>query len=155
MNKIRVNRWLTLGANLGVLVGILLLVVELSQNRATVRAQTRHAISVEYTNFLTDTAYSPDMMDIIGRAVRGEELTPDENLRYTFRINAWFQIAANVHYQYRQGLFDDSEFDSIKNLWRGIGNANPRIAEIWCQFRPQYAPEFQAEMNAQFENLSC
>ena len=42
MESERLNRWLTLGANLGVLVGILLLVFELNQNRDLVRAQTEN-----------------------------------------------------------------------------------------------------------------
>ena len=42
MRSEKVNRWLTLGANVGVLIGILLLVVELSQNREMIRAQTRN-----------------------------------------------------------------------------------------------------------------
>ena len=39
MNADRVNRWLTLGANIGVLIGIILLLVELDQNRVLARAQ--------------------------------------------------------------------------------------------------------------------
>lgn len=41
----RSNRWLTLGANIGVLIGIMLLVVELAQNREMIRTQTRNDIS--------------------------------------------------------------------------------------------------------------
>jgi hypothetical protein len=45
MNPDSLNRWLTLGANVGVLVGLLLLVFELNQNRDMIRAQTRNEMA--------------------------------------------------------------------------------------------------------------
>lgn len=39
MNAEDLNRWLTLGANLGVLIGIILLIAELNQNSTLMRAQ--------------------------------------------------------------------------------------------------------------------
>ena len=38
------TRWLTLGANAGVLIGLVLLIMELDQNRDLMRAQTRHEL---------------------------------------------------------------------------------------------------------------
>ena len=40
LNTVKLNQWLTLGANLGVLAGLLLLVVELNQNHEMMRSQT-------------------------------------------------------------------------------------------------------------------
>ena len=39
MDSDRLNRWLTLGANLGVLVGLVVLIVEIGQNTEMMRAQ--------------------------------------------------------------------------------------------------------------------
>ena len=155
MDSNRVNRWLTLGANLGVLVGIALLVFELNQNRQMVVAQTRHDISTEYSNFLSDTAYSPETADIILRKMAGEETTPEEDLQYRFRLIAWYEIASNVHYQYEQGLFDESEWNAIKLRWRGFMNASPSVAEHWCTTRSTNTPEFQAVVDSLFQNLDC
>jgi hypothetical protein len=155
LDQIRINRWLTLGANLGVLVGIALLVFELNQNREMVKAQTRHDISTEYSSFLTDTAYSPETVDIILRKVAGAETTPQEDLQYQFRLIAWFEIASNVHYQYRQGLYDESEWSAITARWRGFANASPSVAEHWCRFRSQQTLEFQAAINPLFQKLDC
>jgi hypothetical protein len=46
MDSDRINRWLTLGANVGVLVGIILLVLELNQNSVLMRAQIFNDLSV-------------------------------------------------------------------------------------------------------------
>lgn len=43
MNVDNVDRWLTLGANIGVLVGLALLIVELGQNSDLVRTQIHQA----------------------------------------------------------------------------------------------------------------
>ena len=40
------TRWLTLGANIAVLIGIVLVIVELTQNREMMRAQTRHDMAI-------------------------------------------------------------------------------------------------------------
>ena len=41
MNADNVNKWLTLSANIGVVIGLILLLVELDQNSDLVRAQGR------------------------------------------------------------------------------------------------------------------
>ena len=45
MDSENLNRWLTLGANLGVLIGIILILIELNQNAALMRAQMSQARS--------------------------------------------------------------------------------------------------------------
>ena len=52
MKNENLHRWLTLAANLGVLVGIILVAVELRQNLTAVRAQTRHEVSAEFVDFM-------------------------------------------------------------------------------------------------------
>lgn len=41
MDSDRLNKWLTLGANVGVLIGIILLVIELNQNRDMMRSHLK------------------------------------------------------------------------------------------------------------------
>ena len=43
MDTGKLNRWLTLGANLGVLIGIILILLELNQNSSLMRAQLTQA----------------------------------------------------------------------------------------------------------------
>jgi hypothetical protein len=45
MNTEHVNRWLTLSANIGVVIGLILLLIELDQNSDLVRAQIHQARS--------------------------------------------------------------------------------------------------------------
>lgn len=52
MKRIDLGQTIGILANLGVLVGILLLVYELAQNREMIRSQTRQSIAELLTNLL-------------------------------------------------------------------------------------------------------
>ncbi len=104
----------TLGilANVGVLLGILLLVYELAQNRQMMRAQTRTQIATEIVGLLGDI--NPQFASVFRRGISGEELTPDEEIQFRYRQLTVFRYFENVHYQYRQGLYDEVEFSAQK-----------------------------------------
>ncbi|MDX1571902.1 MAG: hypothetical protein R3200_15580 [Xanthomonadales bacterium] len=72
------HRWLTLGANLGVLLGIVLVAAELRQNLTSVRAQTRHEVSTEFVDFMKLLAQDGELASIRRRGDAGEELSADE-----------------------------------------------------------------------------
>lgn len=143
----RFHRWLTLAANLGVLVGIILLVFELNQNRTMIRAQTRSALSTGIVDLFTAVAENPELASLRRRADAGEELTPDEKYRYEIITRAFFRYWENVHYQYRQGLYDDTEFSRQKEAWRDYALSSPALAGWWCTYRGEFSPEFAAEFD--------
>ena len=66
------TRWLTLGANFGVLVGLMLLIVELDQNRDMMRAQTRHELAMGIVDLLQVPASDAQLADILYRAHAGD-----------------------------------------------------------------------------------
>ena len=61
-----VNRWLTLGANFGVLVGIILLIAELNQNSVLMRGQIFNERAGQGIDLFMSVAESPELSDIIG-----------------------------------------------------------------------------------------
>jgi hypothetical protein len=82
MDSDRLNHWLTLGANIGVLVGIILLIVELDQNREAVQAQTRANLSQWMVDCMSLVASNGELAGIRRRIDLGEEATEDEQYRY-------------------------------------------------------------------------
>lgn len=147
MNSDRLNRWLTLGANLGVLVGIVLLIVELDQNRDMMRAQTRHELSMGIVELLLVPAGNEQLANVMYRAGTGAELTPEELFQFEMRTNALFRYFEDVHYQYRIGLYDEVEFDRQRSAWRASMAASIGMADYWCRVRTLYSPEFMKEMD--------
>ena len=149
MNADKANRWLTLGANVGVLCGILLLVYELAQNREMVQAQTRNEVARQLSDRLQLLASDPELASIWVRARAGEELPVDEEARYFFFLQATLREWENIHYQYRNGMFEDAEFDAERAAWLRVLGTNKRFPRNWCTLRDSYSPEFGAEI----ENL--
>ena len=81
MKKIDLGQIVGTLANLGVLLGILLLVYELSQNREMMRAQTRQSVAELLVNLLAMESTDPLLPEIQVKRLSGENLTPVEEYR--------------------------------------------------------------------------
>ncbi len=155
MDSERINRWLTLGANLGVLIGIILLVVELAQNREMMRAQIRNDISQQLTSRISMMANNPQTASLKRRAEAGEELSADEEYQYFLLFVATFRDWENIHYQYRHEMFDESEFDAERSTWKFLINRNQAFERNWCLTRRNYSSMFVAEIEGLIHKEIC
>jgi hypothetical protein len=144
----KVNRWLTLGANIGVLIGISLLVFELAQNREMIRAQTRNEISHQLSERLGLMGSDIQVASVWRRATAGEELSVDEEAQYFLLFVANMRDWENIHYQYRNGMFDENEFGAERMAWRSLVNNNKAFPRNWCRTRQNYSPNFVIELES-------
>ena len=154
MDKDRLNRWLTLAANLGVLAGIVLLAFELEQNREMMRAQTRNEVSVQLVNLLSQIATSGELSSLLFRAESGEPLNDEEISQFEARALAMLRYFENVRYQYRQGMYDEEEFSAQQEAWRRF-MSNAAYVSIWCTWRETFSPEFRVALEALFGTNTC
>jgi hypothetical protein len=156
MDKDRLNRWLSLAANLAVLAGIVLLAFELEQNREMMRAQTRNELSVQIVDLLSQVATSDELSSLLVRSVSGEPLSVEETFQFQHRALAMLRYFENVHYQYRQGMYDEEEFSAQREAWRGfVNNTNTAYVSVWCAWRETFSPEFRMELEALFSTHTC
>ena len=155
MKAKRINRWLTLGANFGVLIGIILLLVELDQTSTMMRAQTRNEVSQGIVDLMSLSANNEQLASLIRRADSGEELTPDEYLQFQHRSFALFRYLENLHYQYRQGLFDEAEFSTQREAWKAYLNYSKAAVTVWCSYRATISVEFRAEIDNVLNRYTC
>ncbi len=153
MDSNKINRWLTLGANLGVLVGIILILIELNQNATMMRGQTRNDVSVELIDLMSQVVTNPQLASLIHRVETGEELTPEELVQFEHREIAMFRYFENVHYQYRQGLYDEVEFSTQREAWRRYWT--PARISFWCDYRSTVSPDFRDEMDGLLSANQC
>jgi len=141
----RVNRWLTLGANVAVLVGLIFLIVEIRQNGAAMRAQTRAEISYAIIDNIK-MGMDPMVMAAYEKRRAGEPLSlADEELLDSL-VNATFRLWENTHYQYRSGLFDDDEFQADLEVWRDSMQL-PEFRRHWQARRLTYSKSFRDEID--------
>jgi hypothetical protein len=151
----RVNRWLTLAANIGVLLGIGLLVVELRQNQDVMRAQTRNDITQGELTLLLSTAESQELADIVVRANNGESLTPAEQLRVGLRSESTFRLWQNVHFQGRNGTYDEEEFRKHLDTMEQVLQGSRAFVDYWCRNSQIYPVQFQDEINKRIPSGAC
>jgi hypothetical protein len=154
MKKIDVGQIISMLANIGVIAGIVFLGLELRQNATATRAQTRNALSSEVVGFLSDVSTNPQFASVFRRGIAGEELTPDEEFQFRYRQLAAFRYFENVHYQYRQGLYDDAEYAAQREAWKSTMSWK-RVVDAWCNYRMTVSAEFRAELDSVLTTHTC
>ncbi len=100
MKKLDLGQTLRLLGNVGVVVGILLLVYELAQNREMTRAQTRNSVAEMLIGLLALDVADTGMAEIYVKDRSGQALTPAERYRFEMFQEAYWRYRENVHYQY-------------------------------------------------------
>ena len=155
MKKLELGQTLGLIANLGVIAGILLLVFELNQNRDMMRAQTRNELARGLNDYLSLTINDADMADMYVRANTGESLTGPDALRPRMSLELGFRYWENVHYQYRQGLYDESEFSRHVDTMVAVLGRTPSMVRYWCGDRLLYSIPFMEFMDQILEEEGC
>ena len=113
MDTDRLNRWLTLVANLAVVAGIIFLALELRQNNDLLEAQARATLSANRLNHI-DRILQPENSAIIVKAGNGQALTDDELFRYERLKHAIFVSWESDFHEYQEGLADDLPIEGMR-----------------------------------------
>lgn len=149
------SRWIALGANVGVLAGLILVILQLNQNERMIRAQTRHEMAHGISTLLIESAADEHLNQALYRGNHGEPLSPeDANAYYTYR-NALMRYWEDVHYQYRMGLYDEAEFDRQRLAWKASMTSSALAIGYWCGVQGLYSAEFAREMNGLIGPDAC
>ncbi len=111
-----INRWLTLGANIGVFVGVILLLVELNQNATVMKAQISNERSSQGIDLFMSVAESQELSRIDAMlqesgfpkdASAVSDLSPAENRQYHWYLMAQRFRIENLLYQQSLGVVID------------------------------------------------
>ena len=141
----RVNRWLTLAANLGMLVGLILVALQLNQNSELARAQLINEGNITESQVWTGLM-GEDPTEAIAKSLEN----PSEMTFADFMVvDAYLWVAMNIfHRNYalaREGMFDTTDWqqdiDSLGTWY--LGNA---FGRAWWEeeARGFFEPEFVA-----------
>ena len=131
MNIDRINQVLILGANIGVLIGIFALVLELQQTQTAMQAEagaTRTQMSMEQQAL----TFRNGLYEIRSRFDRGEELTQQDLFSVREYNQYMLRFWENSHYQHELGILDEE-------IWQ----SNMRGLQMLCAaglFRQNYYP---------------
>jgi hypothetical protein len=136
----RLNDWLALIANLGVLLGIFFLIYEIQQNTDAIRSQTRAAIYGGAQEELWKNMEFPDVT--LNMLVTDHELSTEEKIRFDAWMSASMRAREFAWIEYRNGSLDATYWESDRNVIAIIlGNERGRI--WWNEVgRLGFGPEF-------------
>lgn len=119
MNSDRIGRWLTLGANLAVLAGIILILLELNQNADLMRAQMIQARTDQTTSKYDSMIHSDYWAAIWAkrRSATSERewialLTPEEFERVQYYYFREYEDLRGQYFQYLEGYVTEQYWDS-------------------------------------------
>ena len=146
------KRWLTLGANFGVL---LFLIAELNQTSEMNHGATRNQVASETSELLRDVGSSPRFAELIVKAAGNDELTAGEKVQYTRHTLSMLRYFENVHYQYRQELYDEEEFSTQREAWPKVYASSKPVVAIWCDFRQTFSRPYREEFDGLLSEHRC
>lgn len=158
VNLDKLNQWLTLGANIGVLVGIIFLAVEMQQNTDMMQAQTRDSITAKQLDMGMAVATDMDVARLWSEGLRNSSsFTPGspEKARYTQLIQSILRMWENELYQYQKGLYDENEFQPRMGRWRELLQyPDPGFRRVWCEVRFSFSVDLRKLLDSYVNEVS-
>ena len=141
MNTESLNRWLVLGANLGVIAGIMFLAIELRQNNELLAADARFNRLQLSWNGWQSLAEHGDLTDLIVATKNGEILEGSEQLR----VDAVsMRILITMEWLYREMPPDSPERLYMRDEMHGILTGTGIGADLreWESKKSRFDPDF-------------
>ncbi len=145
-----VNRWLTLAANVGVLVGIAVLIIEINQNTQAMDTASRDE-SVAHTLSFFEQSMDKQVIALADYKRRsGAELDGFERTQLWQHQYYNIRIFENIYTQYKRGRFSDEEWLKYRNILKDIFRSNDVALEMWnsTSQRGHWGDHFQAEVTS-------
>ncbi len=144
MSAEKVNRWLSLGANIGVVIGLVLLIIEIGQNTEMMQAQinqsrTDTAISEQQAVFNSD--YIPAL---VAKRDKGEPFSEQEMIRYRTYFRSGNRNQDNNLWQYNQGFLGENIPRSIRGFARAVIGGSEIGITTWDSQKYSYTDEYVA-----------
>jgi len=138
-------------ANLAVLVGLILLIVELNQNSELLRAQIHQARSDSYESFMVDAADSEFFLPAYEKFVAAgrnaaalDALSPIERARISRYLQGRIGGYDNLYYQYRNGYLEEEFYES--RVVESIKINLPAFLELGLINDSLVTPSFRTEI---------
>jgi len=143
MNKIDPGQAITILANVGVIIGIGFLALELSQNNDLLAAQARYNLIVQRAA-MNDSLNEPFILDALHKSAAGAEMTPVEQsaiFGVTQKLVEMWEWQFN---EYQAGMLDVQQLPTAnwRRIYRGDDFPPIPVRENWEILKGLASPEF-------------
>jgi hypothetical protein len=144
MNTERLNTWLSFTANVGVILGLIFLAVELRQNSGLMRVQISQS-RADAAMASNESSFNSDYLpQIIVKTNAGEELSAEETIRYRDWFRASNRNQDNVLNQYSAGMLSGNSPRSVRDFVENVVGASKHAREEWEIQKISYTDEYVA-----------
>jgi len=145
MKKIDLGQTVTILANLGIIVGIVFLIIELRQNNLLLNAQTRGETNRTVIEQESEPYRNHDVAVLLAKRARGEPLDDVEEIKMRSLATA---TLLNFYFQFievREGALPEDGFSLA--AWRQIYRGNGAMGDIdldveWARTRGNLSSDF-------------
>ena len=144
MNAKRLNTWLSFAANVGVILGLIFLAVELSQNSDLMRVQinqSRADAAMASNESIFNSDYLPQILVKINV---GDELSEEETIRYRDWFRASNRNQDNVLHQYLAGMLGGNSPRSVRDYVEHVIASSKHARDEWENQKVSYTDEYVA-----------
>jgi hypothetical protein len=153
MNSEKLNTWLSLIANFGVVIGLALLVYEINQNTQMMQAQINQN--------RTDTAmseqqavFNSDYLPALNLKIRnGEKLDGEEMIRFEHMFRSFNRNMDNQLWQFNHGFLGENIPYSIKRAVRIVIAGHELGIASWDETKGIYTAEYVAFVDEAIADL--
>ena len=136
------DKWLSLIANIGVLVGLVFLAYEIQQDTVATQLEVASSFQSSFSEVEMLIAVDSEFAELLFKARTDAELTPQERFRITTFYGNVLRTWQNVHFQY---LSDSLDLE----IWRGemarfnkILSEDQGLREHWKLSQNHYSQNF-------------
>jgi len=142
----RMHNWLALGANIGVIVGLLLLAFEINQSTKATIAAASEGLTEQSLVFMAARLDN----SIVARASYKQDYDQDldefEEHQLVLLQQLNFRLFESAYLQYRRGLYDESEWDRYSRIIANLMRDNETARIMWTRTEGGWTAEFEEEV---------
>ena len=142
----RTQSWLTLAANLGVIVSILLLAYEINQSTKATIAAASEGLTDHSLAFMSARLDNEVIARATFKSRNGEELDELEHDQLIMLQHLNFRLFESGFLQFRRGLYERSEWERYERIIASLMSGNRHAIEMWNQTEGGWTTEFAEEV---------
>jgi hypothetical protein len=143
VNLEKLNQWLSLGANFGVLAGIAFLILEINLNTRQAELDTAALQTSNYQDLIAGVnninsyiLQDEGFADLLIKAERtSSQLTQSELRRYNSFAIVTYRHGDMAYYQYQQGTIDESRLNGLLSIVVTMLESGPQAETVWNLFK--------------------
>jgi hypothetical protein len=142
MDSERLNRWMTLGANIGVLAGIIFLAFELRQNTLATQLEVASSYQSSFNEIELLIASNPEFAELLRKGREGEDTSATEQLRLSVFYNNVLRQWQFHHFQFLYDAQSADLWEANRAFMANTIGEDSGLFRHWQENRRHFNPEF-------------